>query len=121
MSRKFITLVIAASIAVTGFTAAPARASDRDLARALATIAGIAIVGVAINEARKTDRRAAPRAYYQPQRRAYHAPRGRALERAYRQGFADHRSLVRERRAERRFHRPVYRDQRHYSARPYRY
>lgn len=128
MARKFISLIIAASIAVTGLTAAPAQASDRDLARALAAIAGVAIIGAAIHENKKSKRRAAQRQYYQPQyyqpkRKHYAQPGQRALDRAYRQGVSDHRNLVRERRHERRSERRAHRrgyDQDQYSARPYR-
>jgi hypothetical protein len=131
MSRKFISLIIAASIAVTGMTAAPAQAGERDLARALAAIAGIAIAGAVIHDARKDKGYVAQRQYrpqyrpqYQPQRKhAYkskrkHAyqPRHPAAERAYRQGFRDHRRVVRERRAERHH---GYGGQERYSARPY--
>ena len=49
MSRKFITTVIAAAIAVTAFGNAPARANE-DLARALAALVGVAIVGKVISD-----------------------------------------------------------------------
>jgi hypothetical protein len=127
MSGKFISFIIAASIAVTGMTAAPAQASDRDLARALAAIAGVAIIGVAINEGRKDKRHAAPREHrVQKQYRALRAqayqPRRPAVERAYRQGVRDQRHVTRERRAERRVERRHgYGQQRGYGARPYGY
>jgi len=137
MSRKFISLIVAASIAVTGLTAAPAQANERDLARALATIAGVAIVGVAINEASKKKRRAAQRRFHQQpqfhQQPKYHAKRKhgkkhgkkharqRAHDRAYRQDLNDHRSHVRERRSERRGHQGGRGGQEYYSARPQRH
>ncbi|MFX0541636.1 hypothetical protein ACEWPM_007875 [Roseovarius sp. S4756] len=137
MSRKFVSMIIAASIAVTGLTAAPAQAGDRDLARALAAIAGVAIVGAVIHDAQKDKRRGAAR-YYQPQRKhvyqpryqqpryqqpryqkpRYQRPRQRAVERAYHKGYNDHRNAMRDRRSERRAY--DHRQQQRYSARPYR-
>ncbi|WP_324753015.1 hypothetical protein [Roseovarius sp. Pro17] len=144
MSRKFISLIVAASIAVTGMTAAPAQAaSDRDLARALAAIAGVVIVGAVIQEARKDKRQVAPRYYNNNAYRTYRPYRAEpkhvrkherkhmrkhkrkhhksAVDRAYRQGYADHRRIVRERRAQRRAPQYQYGDQHRYSARPYGY
>ena len=56
MSRKFIATIIAASIAVTGFSAAPARADGDDLARFLVGATALVIIGSAINDSRR-DRR----------------------------------------------------------------
>ena len=53
--RKFIALIVAASIAITGFSAAPARA-DEDVAKFIAGMALLGILGAAINDARKDDR-----------------------------------------------------------------
>ncbi|MGR3678312.1 MAG: hypothetical protein ACU0AZ_10045 [Paracoccaceae bacterium] len=52
--RKFIAAILAISIAVTGFSAAPARAGD-DFAKALAGLTALAILGVAID--RRNDRK----------------------------------------------------------------
>jgi hypothetical protein len=50
MSRKFIATILAASIAITSFTVAPARAaSDDDVAKFLFGIATLAIIGKAIS------------------------------------------------------------------------
>jgi hypothetical protein len=49
MHRKLISTVLAATLAMTSFTA-PAQAGDRDTARALAAIAGIAVLGAIIND-----------------------------------------------------------------------
>lgn len=49
MTRKFIAAVVGAALAITAVGAAPARA-DQDLVRALAAIAGIAIVGKVIKD-----------------------------------------------------------------------
>lgn len=49
MHRKFIATIIAAAVAVTAIGSAPARA-DEDVLRALAAIAGIAIVGKVIHD-----------------------------------------------------------------------
>ena len=108
MARKFMSLIIAASIAVTGLSAAPAQASDRDLARALAAIAGVAIIGAVIHDNNKSKRRVIQ--HHQPRQKFYgHAPRARAYDRPHR--------------AERRSYRKGFRNgygQRHYSARPHR-
>ncbi len=146
MSRKFISLIVAASIAVTGMTAAPAQAGENDLARALAAIAGVVIVGAVIQDARKDKRQVAPRYYnnnafrthrpYQAERKHVrkherkHARKNArkhdkhhesAVDRAYRQGYADHRRVVRDRRADRRAQQNQYGGQHRYSARPYAY
>lgn len=56
MSRKFIATILAAAIAVTGLTAAPARADSKDVARALAAIATIAIIAKTLDDSnRKRD------------------------------------------------------------------
>ena len=53
MHRKFIATIAAASILITGFAAAPARANQDDLGRALAALLGVAIVGAVIHENKK--------------------------------------------------------------------
>ena len=53
MHRKFIATVVATSILFTGFAAAPARANQEDVGRALATLIGIAIVGAVIHDSNK--------------------------------------------------------------------
>lgn len=137
MSGKFITLIIAASIAVTGMTANPARAGDRDVARALAAIAGIAIIGAAIHDHNKNKRRhdgyVSSRGHghkahnpYRHQRKAHRQQRRQQeLNRAYRQGYKAHRREVQQRRAHRHGYRRAYGNgyrqgygQQRYSARP---
>ena len=54
LHRRFIGIVLAASVAVTGFTAAPARA-DEDFGKFLAGLAAIAIIGAAIENNRDRD------------------------------------------------------------------
>ena len=49
MTRKFIAAVVCTALSVTAIGAAPAKA-DEDLAKALATIVGIAIVGKVISD-----------------------------------------------------------------------
>ncbi|MBL4766615.1 MAG: hypothetical protein JKY94_02730 [Rhodobacteraceae bacterium] len=49
MHRKFITLIIVVAIAVTGFSA-PARAGNNDVAKALAGLAVLAIIGATIHK-----------------------------------------------------------------------
>lgn len=64
--RKFIAFIVAASVAITGFSAAPARA-DEDVAKFIAGMALLGILGAAINDARKEDRVAAQPHYpHQP-------------------------------------------------------
>lgn len=50
MYRKFIATIAAASIAITALGTTPARADDDDLARALAAILGVAVIGSIIND-----------------------------------------------------------------------
>ncbi|KIC13703.1 hypothetical protein [Leisingera sp. ANG-Vp] len=72
--RKFIALIVAASIAITGFSAAPARA-DEDVAKFIAGMALLGILGAAINDARKDDGRHVSRTYNPPnQHRHGHKP-----------------------------------------------
>lgn len=74
--RRFIALVLAAAVAVTGLGAAPAQANDRDLARFLAGLAAVGIVAAAINDKQRRDDRARghvtrQQPYYPP---VVHAP-----------------------------------------------
>ena len=55
MHRYFIALVISLTIAITAVSAAPARAGDQDLARLLAGIAALAIIGKAIHDRNDKD------------------------------------------------------------------
>ncbi|RBI76993.1 hypothetical protein DQW77_03110 [Roseovarius sp. TE539] len=48
MPRNFIAIILAAAVAVTSLSAAPARAGSDDFARALAGVAAVAIIGSAI-------------------------------------------------------------------------
>lgn len=57
--RKFIALILSLSLAITGISAAPARA-DEDVAKVLAGVALLGILGAAINDARHQDRYTAP-------------------------------------------------------------
>ncbi|MGJ8616993.1 MAG: hypothetical protein ACSHWS_09130 [Sulfitobacter sp.] len=72
MYRRFIATVAAASIAITAFGAVPARADDRDVARALAVILGAAVVGKIIHDNKKEKERAVTRRRAAP---VYEAPR----------------------------------------------
>ncbi|MGJ8626952.1 MAG: hypothetical protein ACSHXB_08335 [Sulfitobacter sp.] len=74
MYRRFIATIAAASIAITALGAAPARADDKDVARALAAILGIAVVGKIIHDKKKDRERAATRNHPAP---VYQAPRVR--------------------------------------------
>jgi len=55
--RQFIATVAAAAIAITGFTAAPARAGEDEVGAALAALLGLAIVGAVIKD-KRDDRKA---------------------------------------------------------------
>lgn len=56
MYRRFIATISAVAIAITAIGAAPAHAGDRDTLRALAAIAGVAIVGKLIHDEKKKKR-----------------------------------------------------------------
>ena len=68
MHRKFIATVVATSILFTGFAAAPARANQEDVGRALAAIIGIAIVGAMIHDSKK-DKKSKVQVYKQPKKK----------------------------------------------------
>ncbi len=78
--RKFIAVILATAVAITGLTVAPARASENDLLKILGGVAAIAIIGSAIakNKDRNDDvtRRYD---YYTPKPRhtQHHRPRTR--------------------------------------------
>lgn len=55
MHRKFIALILATAMAITGLSAAPARA-DGDTARVFAGLAFLALLGAAIQKERKHNR-----------------------------------------------------------------
>ena len=78
MYSKFIATVAAASILITGFSAAPARANQDDVGRALAALLGIAIVGAVIHENKKNKKQ---RAHVKPAPRhvSQHLLPGRCL------------------------------------------
>lgn len=133
MKAKLFSLLIAASVAVTGLGTAPAQAGDRDIARALAAVAGIAVVGAVIHEAQKDKRRARARhRAHQAKRhhrthrakkhhRTHRAKKHNRRHRAHRHGVRDQRHIRRHHRAERRAHRRGHRGQHRYSARPRRH
>ena len=54
--RKFIAMILALSLAVSGFSAAPARA-DEDVAKFLAGVVALGLIGAAVNDARKDRKR----------------------------------------------------------------
>ncbi len=56
MGRRFITVILAASLAVTSFTAAPARAGNEDIVKFLAGATALIIVGKALQAREKDDR-----------------------------------------------------------------
>lgn len=76
MYRKFIATIVAAAVGLTALGASPAFADrDDDLARALAAVLGVAVIGSIIHDNRKKKKaRHAPRQQYQP---AHNPPRVR--------------------------------------------
>lgn len=56
IQKTFIATVAAVAIAITGLTAAPARAGDNERAAALAAILGLALVGAVLAD-RKSDKK----------------------------------------------------------------
>ncbi len=76
MYRRFIATIAAASIAITAMGAAPARADDKDAARILAAILGIAVVGKIIHDNKKDKERVVTRRHNEPrvQPRRRHEP-----------------------------------------------
>ncbi|MDO5758488.1 MAG: hypothetical protein Q4P24_13525 [Rhodobacterales bacterium] len=126
MSGKFITLILAASVAVTGLSAAPAKAADRDLAIALATVAGVAVIGAAIHDSKKNKRRAAAHTHARPVYGAHHRRhvaqrKNFKPHRGYHPGRKAHHRHTHDHRAVRHSHRGHSRPQHGYSGRPYRH
>ncbi|WP_306114806.1 hypothetical protein [Roseovarius sp. MMSF_3305] len=64
MYRRFIATILATAVAITGLTAAPARADNDDLLKILGGVAAIAIIGAAIKEARDDDKVSRNYPYY---------------------------------------------------------
>ena len=67
MHRKFIALIVATAIAITGFSAAPARAGEAE--KILGGLAAIALFGAAVHhyeKKKKRDRVARQNNHYQP-------------------------------------------------------
>jgi hypothetical protein len=65
--RKFIGIVAATAIAVTALGASPAFADDRDNARLLAALLGLAVVGKIIHDNQKDRKRSRYEAPHRPQ------------------------------------------------------
>ena len=93
MFAKFISTIAVASIALTTFTATPAAASDRDLARIAAGVLGVAIIGKIISDHNKREDRRdhvvtrqhvkpAP-VYRAPQPKQHHKLKPRPLPQGY--------------------------------------
>lgn len=53
--RQFITAVVTAAIVITGFGAAPARAGQENVGKVIAALAGLAILGMLVRNAREDD------------------------------------------------------------------
>ena len=56
LAPRLFTTGLAAAVALTGFATAPAHADSRDVARALAGVAAVAIIAKAIDNNKKKDR-----------------------------------------------------------------
>lgn len=72
MYRKFIATISAAAIAITATGATPAFADDRDAARAIAAILGLAVVGKIIHD--KNKRKDHAHHHQSPPRKKAHQP-----------------------------------------------
>lgn len=73
MYRKFIAVILVTAVAITGLTAAPARAQDSDLLKILGGVAAIAIIGTAIAKNKDRDDHVSRRhPYYTPKPRTKH-------------------------------------------------
>ena len=101
--RQFIAAVITAAIVITGFSAAPARAGQNDLAKALAALAGLAVLGAVIKTVRDDDKKARPQ---REVRRTEPVHRFGLDERNPRHGRFEHRE-VKPRPLPRRVHRKL--------------
>lgn len=76
MSRKFITTIAAAAVAVTSLNVTPAAAGDEDrLARLLFGAAALVVIGNAINDAQASPRPRTVHQTHNPRPRAVHQPR----------------------------------------------
>lgn len=78
MHRRFIAFVTATSIAITALGSAPAFAGDRDTARALAAILGVAVIGSILHEKNKKKKAQVhhtPKRVYEPPRYKQPTPR----------------------------------------------
>lgn len=72
MYRRFIAIVLATAVAITGLTAAPARADNDDLLKILGGVAAIAIIGAAIKNSRDKDKVSRNAPYYGQRRHKDH-------------------------------------------------
>ncbi len=68
MYRRFIAIILATAVAITGLTAAPARADNDRLLKILGGVAAVAIIGAAIKEAKDNDKVARRYPYYNTHR-----------------------------------------------------
>ncbi len=73
LHRKFIVTILALSVAITGLNATPARADSEDIAKILAGVAVLGIIGAAIND-RKHDNRDHPHVDPIPEPHPYPRP-----------------------------------------------
>lgn len=74
MSRKFIASIVMGALVAASLSAAPARADDRDTARAIAGIAALVLLGKAISD-RNDDRRDQHSYHAKPQNQHGHGVR----------------------------------------------
>ncbi|MEP1522374.1 hypothetical protein [Ascidiaceihabitans sp.] len=82
--KKFISTVAAVSIALTAFSAAPARAGDDDVAKVLGALVGLAVLGAIINDKRHdAEAQHQPRPRVHNPRRPYTNPAPRPLPRRF--------------------------------------
>lgn len=93
MYRRFIGTIAAASITITALGALPAAAGDRETARAIAAILGLAVVGKIIHDKNKDDRVEHHRPHVQHQRPHVQKPRHANKQPRYQQKHVQPRPL----------------------------
>jgi hypothetical protein len=75
MYRKFITFIVASAIAVTGLTAQPVQAGNDDVAKWIAGLAALAIIGAAVADNNRS--KSKPVYSHAPQPTYNHVPKPR--------------------------------------------
>jgi len=85
--RTFISLILAAALAVTGMTSTAAQASDKDVAKWIAGAVALGLIGAAIADERRDDRAVTRNRGYYNDNRAH----GQRFKKKRRHGHKSHR------------------------------